>query len=374
MKKLTGKIVNKFEYDVACLFLDGAIIEFFKSVMNYCDVDSTALESIHKIRKKYKSPRDKTKSDAFIKIVGIELKKFRFENKAISSCRISKAIEQNYTHIRLSPAKCGVILENNFNIPLMRKEIRKNLNVSSKKAYYSLVRRISNFNYLNFLRKSGKPDIRSKDIHLDHRFSISDCFNNKVHPEIAGSLQNLSLLLSDSNCSKNSKSSITLNELTSLFYSEESYSKYKLEADLLHSNDFETTVKTDSLYKVLVNSVSFTYIFNLIGSNMQVTRKSTIRLSKETFDSVFYLLLKGKSKSEITKLLNLDKTTVYKILKDSGIPSLKRKELLTFITYLHLSLDSFVCFFSEKFSEKTCIFYFYRLKSGGYHYSIKEKA
>jgi hypothetical protein len=61
-------------------------------------------------------------------------------------------------------------------------------------------------------------DKRSKtEYHLDHKYSISEGFKNKVSPNIIGSVYNLEFLLSTDNVRKGTKCSITLEKLYELF-------------------------------------------------------------------------------------------------------------------------------------------------------------
>jgi len=63
-------------------------------------------------------------------------------------------------------------------------------------------------------------DNRSKTgYHLDHKYSISEGFKNRVPPSIIGSIYNLEFLLSLDNAKKGTKCSITLGKLYELFSS-----------------------------------------------------------------------------------------------------------------------------------------------------------
>ncbi len=54
---------------------------------------------------------------------------------------------------------------------------------------------------------------RGLEYHLDHKYSINEGFKNNISPIIIGSKENLEILTSNENLSKNSKCSITLEEL-----------------------------------------------------------------------------------------------------------------------------------------------------------------
>jgi hypothetical protein len=70
----------------------------------------------------------------------------------------------------------------------------------------------------NDLTMLANFDKRSKtEYHLDHKYSISEGFKNKVSPNIIGSVYNLEFLLSTDNVRKGTKCSITLEKLYELF-------------------------------------------------------------------------------------------------------------------------------------------------------------
>lgn len=62
---------------------------------------------------------------------------------------------------------------------------------------------------------------RGSNHHLDHKFSISEGFKNKIEPKIIASIGNLEIINSKDNMSKGSKCSLTIKKL--LENSEESY-------------------------------------------------------------------------------------------------------------------------------------------------------
>jgi hypothetical protein len=60
--------------------------------------------------------------------------------------------------------------------------------------------------------------LRSKEWHLDHKFSISEGYKNGVDPKIIGSVHNLEIIDAYTNSViKNGKSSISLSELYAAF-------------------------------------------------------------------------------------------------------------------------------------------------------------
>lgn len=61
--------------------------------------------------------------------------------------------------------------------------------------------------------KRGRIDLNSDAYHIDHKFSIREGFEENIPPEIIGSLKNLEMIPGRKNCAKNSKCSITKEEL-----------------------------------------------------------------------------------------------------------------------------------------------------------------
>lgn len=60
-------------------------------------------------------------------------------------------------------------------------------------------------------------DLRGKDYHLDHKFSVIEGFKENISPEIIGNNCNLEIIRATDNCSKQGKCSITKEELMSSF-------------------------------------------------------------------------------------------------------------------------------------------------------------
>lgn len=73
--------------------------------------------------------------------------------------------------------------------------------------------RKNNLNLLENYDKRGRSTY-----HLDHKFSITQGFLNDIPPEIIGSIYNLEMLHHKDNIKKNSKCSITKEELLKLYY------------------------------------------------------------------------------------------------------------------------------------------------------------
>lgn len=87
---------------------------------------------------------------------------------------------------------------------------------SDFKRYSDSVWRITRNQELETLEnfeKRGRIYENPEAYHLDHRFSIKEGFEEKIPPEIIGSLKNLEMIPGKANCSKRSKCSITKEEL-----------------------------------------------------------------------------------------------------------------------------------------------------------------
>lgn len=75
---------------------------------------------------------------------------------------------------------------------------------------------------MKYTRRNSKfvenIELRGKEYHLDHKFSICEGFKQNVSPEIIGSKYNLEIIPRRENCFKQEKCSIELEELLKLFY------------------------------------------------------------------------------------------------------------------------------------------------------------
>ena len=75
---------------------------------------------------------------------------------------------------------------------------------------------------MKYTRRNSKfvenIELRGKEYHLDHKFSICEGFKQNVSPEIIGSKYNLEIIPHRENCFKQGKCSIELEELLKLFY------------------------------------------------------------------------------------------------------------------------------------------------------------
>lgn len=89
----------------------------------------------------------------------------------------------------------------------------KLLEYPSNKAGYLCYRQRVRRETHRWYRKYGQGKLRTRQVHLDHMFSIKDGWDQGVPPEIVGHAVNLRLIDGRTNQSKNSKSCITLKEL-----------------------------------------------------------------------------------------------------------------------------------------------------------------
>ena len=79
--------------------------------------------------------------------------------------------------------------------------------------YRNSVRNITEINYQTFFKEIPNAHLRSKKMHLDHKYSIFEGFMHDIDPEIIGHYKNLEIMSHYINESKNIKSSISLSKL-----------------------------------------------------------------------------------------------------------------------------------------------------------------
>jgi len=89
--------------------------------------------------------------------------------------------------------------------------------VENFKDYSRLVWRYTNANDLSVLENIENRGMAPDEYHLDHRYSIFQGFRDDVPAKIIGSIDNLEMLVSGQNLSKNKKCSITLELLNVQF-------------------------------------------------------------------------------------------------------------------------------------------------------------
>ena len=67
------------------------------------------------------------------------------------------------------------------------------------------------------LEKRGRLDLNKDAFHVDHKVSICSGYENKISPDIIGSIFNLEMIPARKNCSKGKKNSMSIEELINLF-------------------------------------------------------------------------------------------------------------------------------------------------------------
>ena len=79
--------------------------------------------------------------------------------------------------------------------------------------YVENVRNLTNLNYQTFFSKIKNAKKRSRDFHLDHKYTIREGYKNNIPVEVISHYKNLQIIDGRLNESKGGKSSIKLNEL-----------------------------------------------------------------------------------------------------------------------------------------------------------------
>lgn len=79
--------------------------------------------------------------------------------------------------------------------------------------YRNAVRDITETNYQIYFKEIPNAHLRSKQMHLDHKYSIYDGFEHDIDPHIIGHYKNLEIIDHSLNESKGTKSSISLKKL-----------------------------------------------------------------------------------------------------------------------------------------------------------------
>ena len=102
-----------------------------------------------------------------------------------------------------------------ISIPLL--EYKKEIPLS-KQSYYILAGLYTADTYFKYKDKIDPNGVRGKGYHLDHKYSIIRGYYDGIPPEIIGSKFNLEILLESENLKKNSKCSITRDQLLENYY------------------------------------------------------------------------------------------------------------------------------------------------------------
>jgi hypothetical protein len=95
---------------------------------------------------------------------------------------------------------------------------RKNLNIFEKfENYKKEVQHKTNITYKKYKKEIDPYKLRGKEHQLDHIFSISSGFKNEIDPKILSIKENLRILTSFENNSKNNKCDISKEELIKIY-------------------------------------------------------------------------------------------------------------------------------------------------------------
>ena len=82
-----------------------------------------------------------------------------------------------------------------------------------KEKYYIEVWSLTEQQYREHFHKIDNANVRSNDFHLDHIFSISEGFKQKIPAEVIANYTNLRVIPASTNCSKRDDCHKTINEL-----------------------------------------------------------------------------------------------------------------------------------------------------------------
>jgi hypothetical protein len=147
---------------------------------------------------------------------GFELEDIKGVNKfAILTlrCKIGHLFELKWVNLK-SNKQCRFCYYESIKIPLL--EIGEFEKYSKKVRYLTR----SNFlKYKKFIHQSIFKEVDSSNYHIDHIYSISDGFLNKVKPEIISSFINLRVISKKENLTKGRKSEISLEKLMESYQS-----------------------------------------------------------------------------------------------------------------------------------------------------------
>ena len=110
-----------------------------------------------------------------------------------------------------NPSKCPSIRQKLSNSAVQR---YSGTDRTLAEEYYNNVKLITNKNWYEHFHNINPNKLqRSRDLHLDHIYSISEGFKNKVPPEIIGHWTNLRLIPKKENSSKGADCHKTLDKL-----------------------------------------------------------------------------------------------------------------------------------------------------------------
>jgi hypothetical protein len=123
-------------------------------------------------------------------------------------CHLGHISEKKYMNFRRkSKFKCSKCFYESIGLKLTDEEIKIYEN------YKKQVRALTAKTYRGYKDVINPNNLPKGEYHLDHKFSVSEGFKNNVNPHIMSAKENLEMITSSENLSKNSKCSITLEEL-----------------------------------------------------------------------------------------------------------------------------------------------------------------
>jgi hypothetical protein len=157
-------------------------------------------------------------------------------NRPENKKKLSEAIKRSYNNKpelkKLRSETIGIIGKNNFDKINQKKfetgEWISRFNKEDFFGYKERVRHITEENYKKYFYKIPEAKKRSRQWHLDHKYSILEGYKNDINEEVIGHWCNLEMLHHSINESKGYKSSISLNELFELIHSVETDSRILL--------------------------------------------------------------------------------------------------------------------------------------------------
>lgn len=114
--------------------------------------------------------------------------------------------------------------------------------------YKLLVNRITEINLKLYGKNILILELRGKQFHLDHMYSVYQGFVEKISPYIIGFIDNLELIPAKENCSKQLKCSQSLEQLVSKINQNKEY-KIIIESDLFNINGNFNTILNSKNWK-----------------------------------------------------------------------------------------------------------------------------
>lgn len=139
------------------------------------------------------------------------------ENRIKVSIGVKKSYKNNdeLRKLRSETFKKAVNSEEYKNIMYEKRLWKKPEEMKEYEKYCYEVSLYTKFNFKNFYNEIENANLRSREFHLDHKYSINNGFINNINPKIIGHYKNFEILHHSKNESKNSRNSIEFEELLS---------------------------------------------------------------------------------------------------------------------------------------------------------------